>query len=201
MVIRGKFEGKVKGKRRAKVITESAFYLFPRTAQDAADAEQMLRDMLDEMPEGYYVVLTGMHGDTGEPTDKGSLIARLRDYINRYQTDSVAVYDRSGNFVERKEVDQGFLQAITGFRFLATEVDGMRLQMQARDRRRQDGEDYNKKRRLELMTEKERAAYEAPRKKEALRQAKRKAGRKAAATRRTAAKKTGRRRSVTRKHK
>jgi len=200
VVIRGTFEGKVRGKRRSKVITETAFYLFPHTARDPDDAERMLRDMLDEMPEGFYVVLTGMHGDTGTPVEKGALLARLRDYINRYQEDSVAIYDRAGNFVERRTQDSGFLQAITGFRFLSTSVDGMELQMQARDIRRQRGEIFNQQRRLELMTEKERVAYEAPRKAAAQRQAKRKTGQKAAATRRAKAKKA-RARSVTRKHK
>lgn len=150
--IRGKFEGKVRGKRLKRVITDTAFYLFDHMAEDERDAISMLEHMLPDMPEGFYVVLTGQHGDTGEPVERGQLLTRLRTYIHSYQTDSVAVYDRQGNFTGRKETDTGFLQAITGFRHLSTTVAGMELQMQARDSRRRATEDFNAKLKKERLT-------------------------------------------------
>lgn len=154
--IRGRFAGKVHGHRRSQVVTESQFFLFDHVAVDEDDAVDMLRDMLPNMPEGFYVLLTGMHGDTGEPMERGKIEARLRDYIARYKEDSVAVYDRSGAFIGRKEVDTGFVQAITGFRHLSTRVDGMELQMQARDIRRERGEAYNRRLQREQSTAYER---------------------------------------------
>lgn len=187
--VRGKFSGKVRGKRRSKVITESAFYLFPRTAHDLSDAEDMLDDLLEDMPEGYYVMLTGMHGDTGEPVDRDSLRARLRDYVNRYQTDSVAIYDRMGNFVQRRETDTGFLQAITGFRFLSTSVDGRDLQMAARDARRASGARENERVRKERMSTRERHEYDKPEKARARKLARRQRALKGWKTRKARAKK------------
>lgn len=154
--IRGEFAGTVQGKRRRKVITDTAFYLFAHAPDDEQDALDMLDDMLPDMPAGFYVVLTGQHGDTGEPVERGQLRTRLRTYIHSYQTDSVAVYDRQGNFTGRKETDTGFVQAVTGFRHLSTTVEGMELQMQARDSRRQAAEDFNEKLKKERLTSWER---------------------------------------------
>lgn len=189
VVIRGRFEGKVRGKRRSKVITESAFYLFPQSVKHPDDAERMLRDLLPDMPEGYYVMLTGAHGDTGEPVDKGQLLNRLQSYIQSYQFAFTNIYDRDNKLVGRKETDSQFAQAIAGFRLLSTTVDGMELQMQARDIRRQRTAELNERRRKEQMSKKELAEYEAPRKAEAQRQAKRKAAQKGIATRRAKARK------------
>jgi hypothetical protein len=160
----------------------------------------MLRDLLPDMPEGYYVMLTGAHGDTGEPVDKGQLLNRLQSYIQSYQFAFTNIYDRDNKLVGRKETDSQFAQAIAGFRLLSTTVDGMELQMQARDIRRQRTAELNERRRKEQMSKKELAEYEAPRKAEAQRQAKRKAAKKGVATRRRQAKAAGRTRS-TAKHK
>lgn len=189
VVVRGKFEGKVRGKRRSKVVTESAFYLFPKTVKHPDDAELMLRDMLDEMPEGYYVMLTGAHGDTGEPADKGSLISKLRQYINAYQFVDTSVEDARGMPLKRVTVDQRFAQSIVGFRLLSTSVDGMELQMQARDIRRQRTAEYSERQRRAQMSKKEREDYEAPKQREIQRQAHRKAAAKGAAKRKAKAKK------------
>lgn len=183
VLVRGHFEGKVRGKRRRKIVTESAFYLFPKAVKHPDDAERMLQDMLDEMPEGYYVMLTGAHGDTGEPADKGSLLSKLRQYINAYQFAMTTVLDSRGVSLGRVSTDQGFAQAIVGFRLLSTTADGMQLQMQARDIRRQRTAEYNEKLRRERMSKKERVEYEAPRKLEEKRQARRRAAKKAAKTR------------------
>lgn len=181
--VRGTFSGRVSGKRRRKVVTESAFYLFPHTAHDEREAADMLEDMLDSMPEGFYVMLTGAHGDTGEPVERGQLLARLRDYINRYQSDSIAVYDRQGNFVQRRETDTGFVQAITGFRYLATSIEGMELQMQARDARRRRGEEFNARLKREQTTARERQRRQSAETEEQKRLKRKRAAKKAAQTR------------------
>jgi hypothetical protein len=198
--VRGTFAGKVRGKRRSKVVTESAFYLFPKAVKHPDDAERMLKDMLDDMPEGFYVMLTGAHGDTGEPVDKGQLLKRLRTYINAYQFAMTGIYDRDNKLIRRVQTDQGFAQAIAGFRLLSTTVDGMQIQMQARDVRRQRQADFNERERLDRMSKKEREIYEAPRKAEAKRQQKRAAAKKGAATRKAKARKA-RASAVARKHK
>lgn len=181
VTVRGRF-------KRGRVLSESTFYLFPRAARGPEDAERLLRDMLPDMPPGYYVMLTGAHGDTGEPTDRESLRSHLMSYINAYQSATVNVYDAQGKLLVRKVADQGFAQAIVGYRFMATTLDGVEVQMAARDVRRQRSAEWNEKLKRRHMTERERTAYEAPRKKEAQRQARRKAARKGAAKRKSASK-------------
>jgi hypothetical protein len=201
VVVRGHFEGKVRGKRRRKIVTESAFYLFPKAVKHPDDAERMLQDMLPDMPEGHYVMLTGAHGDTGEPADRDALLKKLRGYINQYQFATTHIYDARGNSLGMRDIDQKFAQAIVGFRLLSTTLDGTQVQMQARDIRRRRQQEWNERQRLEQMSKKERAEYEAPSKAEEKRQAKRKAAQKGAATRRAKAKKTASRGVVTRQRK
>lgn len=184
VAIRGAFQGSVRGKRARKVVTETAFFLFEHTPYDEDDAVDMLNDMYDDMPEGFYVVLTGMHGDTGEPVEKSKLEDRLRDYSQRYQTDSVAVYDRSGNFVERRETDTGFIQAVTGFRYLSSTVDGMEIQMASRDARRRLGETANRKKRRAQETAAEKRTRESSENEKQKKAKRKRAAKKAAITRR-----------------
>lgn len=187
--ISGTFAGKVSGKQRRQVVTETQFFLFDHTPDDEQNALRMLRDMLPEMPEGFYVVLTGQHGDTGEPVEKGQLLKRLQTYIHAYQTDSVAIYDREGKFVGRRETDTGFLQAITGFRHLSTSVEGLELQMQVRDARRRRQEDFNERLRKERLTPFERQQARDEARREGFRLKRKRAAKKSARTRKAKSKK------------
>lgn len=175
----------IRGKYRNKVVVETSYYLFPRAVRHPDDAERMLRDMLaDGMPAGFYVMLTGAHGDTGEPVERDQLLSRLRMYINAYQEASVTRYDVQGREVGQQRIDQQFAQSVIGFRHMSTTLAGAEIQMRAEDIRGQRAREYAKKSRIENMSAEEREEYFGPRKAEAKRQRRRKAAKKSARTRR-----------------
>lgn len=115
----------IQGNFGRRVVTRSSFYLFPRRPRYPNELVAMSRRMLKSMPDGFYVMLTAAHGDTGEPFDKGQLINRLNDYLMAYE-------------VDEHGLPTGFSEALIGFRFMSTTLDGaitQRSQISARRER------------------------------------------------------------------
>lgn len=123
MSVRGAFPG--------RVATESRYFLFSRRPKHPDDVGRMLKSMLSKMPEGFYTILTGLLGDTGEPVEKGALLARLREYMNTYGTKA------SGETT-------GFTESIVGFRFMSSKLRGAEVERAHVDMRRDAQRELNR---------------------------------------------------------
>lgn len=159
--IRGTFTG--------GVATESRYFLFPHRPRSIDDAIEMTELMLPGMPAGFYVILTSLLGDTGEPVQKGAIIQRLEDYWHAYG-------------------DKGF--DMLGYRFMSSTLKGAATQRERFvDQRRKGQKEVNRRRAERWSTPQERAekAARAARLKTRLKRSK--AAKKAARTRRARAKK------------
>jgi hypothetical protein len=154
-----------------RVKSETRYFLFPHRARDPDDVEAMTRALLEEMPEGFYTVLTGALGDTGEPADKGMILRRVQEYMNFYSTTATGE-------------DTGFTQAIVGFRFMADTLDGALTARNTVDHRRQRVREWNEKRKLALRRGKELADYNEMMRLRRIKLNRQRGARKAAATKR-----------------
>lgn len=121
----------VKGSFRGGVRTETKYFLFAKKPRNLRDLERFTKRLLDEMPNGFYVLQTSAHGDTGEPFERGKALARLREYFFAYQTD-----DRG--------IPTGFVDALIGFRFMSTTLKGASAQRQQTSQRRLNQREYNR---------------------------------------------------------
>jgi hypothetical protein len=92
----------------------------------------MLKKMLSEMPEGFYSILTGLLGDTGEPVEKGVLLAMVQEYMKTYG-------------IKATGEPTGFVESIVGFRFMSSRLRGAEIQRGAIDARRQRVKEENRK--------------------------------------------------------
>lgn len=176
--------GRVHIKRKqGRVEFDTIYFMFPHAPRGEEDAIEMLEYMLDEMPDGFYIMQTGAHGDTGEPVHKNRLIEQLRNYILAYepmQSVEVSIDDE-----ETKVMHQGFTQAVMGYRFTSSELDGAIVEANRVDARRQAQREFNERLRKQRMTPTEK--FEAKEKWRA-KQSRRKrkvASKKAAITRKT----------------
>lgn len=154
-----------------RVKSESRYFLFPHRARDPDDVEAMTRALLREMPEGFYTVLTGALGDTGEPADKGMILRRVQEYMNFYSTTATGE-------------STGFTQALVGFRYMADTLDGALTARNTVDHRRQRVREWNEKRKLALRRGKELADYNEMMRLRRIKLARQRGARKAAATKR-----------------
>lgn len=127
--IRGKFPGRVD--------TESRYFLLPKRPKTPEDVERMVKAMLPEMPEGFYVILTGMLGDTGEPVEKKLLLRRLQEWMNTYGSTS-------------RGDSTGFTEAIIGVRFMSSKLRGVEIEKGHIDRRRERQRTFNQAKRREF---------------------------------------------------
>jgi hypothetical protein len=153
----------IRGTYTGGVATETRYFLLPRRPRTHDDALEMLQLMLPEMPEGFYSILTGLLGDTGEPTDKGQLLTRTRDYLLAYES-------------------KGF--ELVGFRFMSTTLRGMEIQRERFvDQRRQRQKEINRRKHEGWMTPAEKAERKVRQDKLAKKLRRSKAAKKAARTR------------------
>lgn len=122
--IRGTFTGGVS--------TETRYFLFPRAPRSMDHIVEMTELMLPEMPEGFYSILTGLLGDTGEPAQKGTLVTRIRDYWYGYG-------EKGMQFV--------------GYRFMSSRLEGAEVQRgRFVDQRRERQREINRQRQEGWLT-------------------------------------------------
>lgn len=175
-------------RKRGRVEFDSIYFMFPHSPYDEDDAVEMIEDMLPDMPDGYYILQTGAHGDTGEPVHRDKILDQMRAYMNAYQNVNAEVTyeDPESGEMRRynKVVSQGFTESMAGYRFASTTLDGVLVEQASIDVRRQAQKDHNEKLRREHLTRDEKfAAQEQWRAKRARRKRK-VAAKKAAVTRR-----------------
>jgi hypothetical protein len=141
---------------------DSIYFMFPHAPQGEDDAVEMLEEMLPEMPDGFYIMQTGAHGDTGEPVHKDRLIEQLRNYILAYEPSQAGVTwveDESGE--EKKVMHDGFTRAVMGYRFASTTLDGAVTERRGIDARRAAQKEYNAQLRKRNMTDVEKLEAKA----------------------------------------
>lgn len=128
----------VEGKFGNRVITRTEYFLFPRRPRYPKELVSMARALRKDMRPGFYVLLTAAHGDTGEPFERDQIINRLNEYLAAYEVDSAGE-------------PTGFSEALIGFRFMATTLDGAVTQRRQIDKRRERQKNYSKKQRKKLI--------------------------------------------------
>lgn len=180
--------GRVRITRRlGRVEIDTVYFMFPHAPTSEDDAVEMLEDMLPAMPKGHYIMQTGAHGDTGEPASRGQLIERLRRYINDYEPVQTTVYAVDEQGVERavgnRTIHQGFTQAVMGFRFISTSLDGAVMERENIDARRQAAKEFNERLRKQHLTQAEKDEAKAEWNRKRARRKRKASARKAAKTR------------------
>lgn len=121
----------VRGAFPGRVATESRYFLFPKRPKTPDEVKEFAANLLKEMPNGFYVILTGLLGDTGEPVEKGMLLKRLGEYLSQY------------SYKGQTDVSTGFAEAVIGFRFMSSRLAGVDIEMGTKDSRRQSQREYN----------------------------------------------------------
>lgn len=90
-------KGKVEIRTRLKsghVIADRYFW-FPDEPSSWDDIEEMTREMLPEMPPGYYVVVNTQHGDIGMGAHRNVLLRMMQRWAVEYDDPSKVGFDRS----------------------------------------------------------------------------------------------------------
>lgn len=141
----------ISGQFGKRVFSRSQFFLFPRRPRYPKELVAMARKLLKDMPQGFYSVITAAHGDTGEPFERDELINRLNTYLADY-------------IVDEYNQPTGFAEALVGFRFMSTTLDGAEVQMRARDARRARQKKHNEQERKKLIQKMTRKKRRKPRK-------------------------------------
>lgn len=70
----------------AEGVMKAKLFRFPHMPRDGDDAIEMLEEMIDELPDGYYFLATRHHMLVHRGFDKGQLMEGLRQFVYNYQS-------------------------------------------------------------------------------------------------------------------